>query len=336
MKQTKSQQEHLPLTLLFPQVSCLETVWVSKSNVVQRRGRAGRCQSGFAYHLFPRSRLDKMPTFQVPEILRTPLENLVVQAKIHMPEKTAVEFLSKALDSPDIKAVDEAVILLQEIGVLDQREALTTLGKRLAQISTDPRLAKAIVLASIYRCLHPLLVIVSCLTRDPFSSSLQNRAEVDKAKAVLSRESGSDHLAFVRAVAGWEEVLRRRDSRARDNYLQDYFLYAPSLRFINGLVKQFSENIYETFLVSAPADCTMPSAACNQYSEEEELVKGVLMAGLYPNLIQVRQGKVTRQGKFKPNSYSYRTKAGTVLLHKSTINRQVAGVNAGADGSGAC
>ncbi|KGL79986.1 Putative ATP-dependent RNA helicase DHX30, partial [Tinamus guttatus] len=271
---------------LKTKVSCLETVWVSKSNVVQRRGRAGRCQSGFAYHLFPRSRLDKMPTYQVPEILRTPLENLVVQAKIHMPEKTAVEFLSKALDSPDIKAVDEAVILLQEIGVLDQREALTTLGKRLAQISTDPRLAKAIVLASIYRCLHPLLVIVSCLTRDPFSSSLQNRAEVDKAKAVLSRESGSDHLAFVRAVAGWEEVLRRRDSRARDNYLQDYYLYGPSLRFINGLVKQFSENLYEAFLVSSPSDCTMPSSVCNQYSEEEELVKGVLMAGLYPNLIQ--------------------------------------------------
>lgn len=72
----------------FPQVSCLETVWVSRANVIQRRGRAGRCQSGFAYHLFPRSRLEKMVPFQVPEILRTPLENLVLQAKIHMPEKT--------------------------------------------------------------------------------------------------------------------------------------------------------------------------------------------------------------------------------------------------------
>ncbi|KFR07529.1 Putative ATP-dependent RNA helicase DHX30, partial [Opisthocomus hoazin] len=230
--------------------------------------------------------------------------------------------ISKALDSPDIKAVDEAVILLQEIGEPRLRPGVGVMETcLLSKVGADPRLAKAIVLASIYRCLHPLLVIVSCLTRDPFSSSLQNRAEVDKAKAVLSRESGSDHLAFVRAVAGWEEVLRRRDSRARDNYLQDYYLYGPSLRFINGLVKQFSENLYEAFLVSSPSDCTMPSSVCNQYSEEEELIKGVLMAGLYPNLIQVRQGKVTRQGKFKPNSYAYRTKAGTVLLHKSTINR---------------
>lgn len=61
-----------------------------------------------------------------------------------------------------------------------------------------------------------------------------SRLSLSQAKAVLSRESGSDHLAFVRAVAGWEEVLRRRDSRARDNYLQDYYLYGPSLRFING------------------------------------------------------------------------------------------------------
>lgn len=68
--------------------------------------------------------------------------------------------------------------------MLDQREYLTTLGQRLAHISTDPRLAKAIVLAAIFRCLHPLLVVVSCLTRDPFSSSLQNRAEVDKVRPV--------------------------------------------------------------------------------------------------------------------------------------------------------
>ncbi|XP_071068134.1 ATP-dependent RNA helicase DHX30 isoform X4 [Dasypus novemcinctus] len=312
-------EEHYDLKT---KVSCLETVWVSRANVIQRRGRAGRCQAGFAYHLFPRSRLEKMAPFRVPEILRTPLENLVLQAKIHMPEKTAVEFLSKAMDSPGVKAVNEAVILLQEIGVLDEREHLTTLGQRLVHISTDPRLAKALVLAAIFRCLHPLLVVVSCLIRDPFSSSLQNRAEVDKVKVLLSHDSGSDHLAFVWAVAGWEEVLCWQNRSSRENYLEENFLYAPSLRFIHGLIKQFSENMYEAFLVGKPSDCTLASAQCNEFSEEEELVKGVLMAGLYPNLIQVRQGKVTRQGKFKPNSVTYRTKSGNVLLHKSTINRE--------------
>lgn len=76
--------------------------------------------------------------------------------------------------------------------MLDQREYLTTLGQRLAHISTDPRLAKAIVLAAIFRCLHPLLVVVSCLTRDPFSSSLQNRAEVDKVSPSPSPTLGPE------------------------------------------------------------------------------------------------------------------------------------------------
>ncbi|XP_014880376.1 putative ATP-dependent RNA helicase DHX30 [Poecilia latipinna] len=66
-------------------VSCLDTVWISRSNVTQRKGRAGRCQPGQAYHLFPRKQLETMTPFPVPEILRTPLESLVLQAKIHSP-----------------------------------------------------------------------------------------------------------------------------------------------------------------------------------------------------------------------------------------------------------
>ena len=60
-------------------------MWISRSNVTQRRGRAGRCQPGHAYHLFSQERLESMPSFPIPEILRTPLESLVVQAKVHSP-----------------------------------------------------------------------------------------------------------------------------------------------------------------------------------------------------------------------------------------------------------
>ncbi|XP_051879730.1 ATP-dependent RNA helicase DHX30 isoform X2 [Pristis pectinata] len=306
---------------LRTKVSCLNTVWISKSNVKQRRGRAGRCQPGNAYHLFSRERLEKMDDFQIPEILRTPLENIVVQSKIHIPDITASDFLSKAMNSPDPKAVNEAVRLLQEIRVLDEDESLTLLGQRLAHISTDPRLAKAIIMASIFRCLSPVLIVVACLTRDPFVNSLLNRAEVMKAKARLSGESRSDHIAFIKAVEGWKKVLQEWDADSKKEYLEENTLYAPSLHFIHGLILQFSENVYNAFLVSDSSDCTRSFSLCNQYRGEEELIKGVLLAGLYPNLIQLRHGKVTKEGKFKPNSVVCRTKTGQVLLHRSTVNR---------------
>ncbi|XP_053569661.1 ATP-dependent RNA helicase DHX30 [Bombina bombina] len=301
-------------------VSCLETTWVSKSNVIQRRGRAGRCQPGFSYHLFTRQQYEEMSTFQVPEILRIPLENLVVQAKLHMPEITAVEFLSQALESPEPQAVVDAVRILQEIRVLDDQECLTLLGQRVANIATDPSLAKAIVLASIYRCLYPLLTIVACLTKEPFHNSLLNRANVNKAKAALSGETCSDHMAFVRALQGWGDVLSQRNSVSRDHFLETNMLSRSALRFIQGLISQFSSNVYDAFLVSDQAECTNGYSLCNQFSHEEELVKSVLLAGLYPNLIQVRRGHVTK-GRFKPNSLLYKIRGGAVLLHKTTVNR---------------
>ncbi|KAM4028278.1 ATP-dependent RNA helicase DHX30 [Anomaloglossus baeobatrachus] len=307
---------------LRTKVSCLETTWVSKSNVTQRRGRAGRCQPGFSYHLFTRAQHQAMQTFQVAEILRTPLENLVVQTKIHTPEMTAVEFLSQALESPDRCAIMDAVQFLQEIRVLDENEELTLLGQRVASISTDPSLAKAIVLASIFRCLHPLLVIVACLTRDPFQGGVMNRTEVNKVKTTFSEQSCSDHLVFTRVYDAWKQVLSGGSSAYRDEFIEDNLLSKSALRFIQGLITQFSSNVEDASLVDLANDCMNRHALCNQLSDEDELVKGVLLAGLYPKLIQVRRGYVIR-GKFRPNSLVYKTKSGPVLLHKSTVNREV-------------
>ncbi|KAM8967200.1 ATP-dependent RNA helicase DHX30 [Pelodytes ibericus] len=311
---------------LKTKVSCLETSWVSLSNVTQRRGRAGRCQPGFSYHLFTRQQHQALPIFQQPEILRTPLENLVLQAKIHVPEMTAVEFLSQALESPNPKAISDAVRLLQQIRVIDRQEQLTLLGQRVANISTDPSLAKTIVLASIFRCLHPLMIIAACLTRDPFQGGLQNRTEVNKAKSSLSGDSCSDHMTFVRALRGWEDNQTHVSPLTRDHFLQMNMLSRPALRFIQGLVKQFSSNVFEASLVPEQNVCTQSSSLYNQFSAEDELVKSVLLAGLYPNLIQVQRGHVAK-GKFKPNSLLYKTKGGPVQLHKTTINRGMMGLS---------
>ncbi|KAL7875598.1 hypothetical protein AOLI_G00105610 [Acnodon oligacanthus] len=311
---SQKEQSYDPRT----KVSCLDTVWISCSNVTQRRGRAGRCQPGHAYHLFPRQKLDAMTTFPVPEILRTPLESLVVQAKIHSPQSKAVDFLSQVLDSPERGAVKDAVKILQDIGVLDGLECLTPLGERVACISCDPRLGKALVLSALFRCVLPMLSVAACLTRDPFHNSMQNRALVKKAKEALSGSSCSDYLVFSRAVQGWREL---GDRQSRQEYLDFHTLSGTSLRFIHGLTQQFSENLVEAELAARSVDCLRPSSQLNQHSHQEQLLKAVLLAGFYPNLIQVKRGTVTKGGRFRPDNLSYRTQSGSVLLHRSSVNR---------------
>ncbi|CAN9503526.1 unnamed protein product [Ophioblennius macclurei] len=301
-------------------VSCLDTVWASRSNITQRRGRAGRCQPGQSYHLFPRQRLDAMTLFPVPEILRTPLESLVVQAKIHSPQSKAADFLSQVLDSPDPQAVKDAVQNLQDIGVLDRTEALTPLGERVARMSCDPRLGKVLVLGVLFRCTLPLLAVAACLTRDPFLNSLQYRALVKKAKEALNGSAHSDFLVFSRAVLQWRAILRDGERHEQDDFLQTHTLSRASLRFINGLISQFSDNLCEAELLPAGSDAQSRSSIQNQFSDEDELLKAVLLAGLYPNLIQVKKGAVTK-GRFRPNGVTLRTAGGPVLLHRCSVNR---------------
>ncbi|XP_067308279.1 ATP-dependent RNA helicase DHX30 isoform X2 [Pseudorasbora parva] len=311
---SQKEQNYDPRT----KVSGLNTVWISQSNVTQRRGRAGRCQPGHAYHLFPRKQLDSMDTFPIPEILRTPLESVVIQSKIHCPDSKAVDFLSQVLDSPDSQAVKVAVKNLMEIGVLDGSENLTPLGQRVACMSCDPRLGKVLVLSALFSCVLPILSVAACLTRDPFYNSIQNRALVSKAKASLSGSSCSDYLVFSRVVQSWKE---QQGKECKQEFLDRYTLSGASLRFIHGLMQQFSENLAEAGLVNHSVECLRLSSHLNQYSQQEQLLKAVLVAGLYPNLVQVKRGTVTKGGRFRPENLSYRTESTPVLLHRSSVNR---------------
>lgn len=54
-----------------------------------------------------------------------------------------------------------------------------------------------------------------------------------------------------------------------------------------GLISQFSTNLHEAQLVSHASKCQQNASVCNEHSSQDELLKAVLLAGLFPNLIQV-------------------------------------------------
>lgn len=153
-------------------ISMLVLDHVSQASARQRKGRAGRVREGKCYSLFTRDCHDaRMAPFQVPEIMRVPLEELVLQ--IHLLELgRAAEFLPEALQPPPDKAVTAAVTALHTLGALDEDERLTPLGTYLAQLPVDPRLGKLLVTSVFMGCLSAAVTIAACLSyKAPFSTA---------------------------------------------------------------------------------------------------------------------------------------------------------------------
>ncbi|KAM7255732.1 hypothetical protein ACFE04_008630 [Oxalis oulophora] len=290
-------------------VACLLPSWISKASAHQRRGRAGRVQPGVCYRLYPKIIFDEMSNFQLPEILRTPLQELCLHIK-SLQLGTVGSFLAKALQPPDSLAVENAIELLKTIGALDEMEQLTPLGCHLCTLPLDPNIGKMLLMGAIFKCLNPALTIAAAVAyRDPFVLPIDHKKAADEAKRSFAGDSCSDHVALLKAFEGYKDAKQNGNER---NFCWENFLSPMTLRMIEDMRMQFLDLLSDIGFV----DKSRGPAAYNQYSFDLEVVCAVLCAGLYPNVVQCK-----RRGK---RTAFYTKEVGKVDIHPSSVN---AGVN---------
>ncbi|XP_019413693.1 PREDICTED: DExH-box ATP-dependent RNA helicase DExH3 [Lupinus angustifolius] len=282
---------------------CLLPSWISKASARQRRGRAGRVQPGESYHLYPKCVYEAFSEYQLPELLRTPLNSLCLQIKSLQVESIG-EFLSAALQAPERRAVQNAIDFLKLIGALDEKENLTNLGKLLSMLPVDPKLGKMLIMGAIFRCFDPVLTVVAGLSvRDPFLLPQDKRDLAGTAKSRFSAKDYSDHMALVRAYEGWKDAEREGSAY---EYCWRNFLSAQTLQAIHSLRKQFSFILRDAGLVESDASIN------NKLSHNQSLVRAVICAGLFPGIASV----VHRE-----TSMSFKTMDdGQVLLYANSVN----------------
>jgi ATP-dependent helicase HrpA len=195
-------------------VEMLRVEPISQAAARQRAGRCGRVAAGVCIRLYSEEDYAKRPPFTDPELLRSSLASVILRAKsLGLDEVESFPFL----DPPSPRAVADGYGLLQELNAVDDARALTDVGRELARLPLDPRVARMLVAARAEGCLEQVLVLAAALSvQDPRERPLERAAAADERHAAFA-DQRSDFLSFLKLwkLQG-EPGLRRL---CRDNFL---------------------------------------------------------------------------------------------------------------------
>ena len=209
-------------------VEMLQVERISKASANQRAGRCGRVANGVCIRLYSEADFSGRPDYTDPEILRSSLASVILRMKsLHLTEVEDFPFLQRPMG----RAIADGYQLLSELNALDDAGHLTKIGRSLAKLPLDPRIARMLFEASQRACLNEVLVLAAALSiQDPRDRPIDAQEAADNAQQQFD-DAESDFMSFLKLWNFYIDLKEKGGTnREVKNTLQRKFLSANRLR----------------------------------------------------------------------------------------------------------
>ena len=194
-------------------VQSFEVGWISKASAKQRAGRAGRTGPGHCYRLYSSAVYERdFDDFAEPEILRMPIEGVVLQLKA-MNLQHVVNFPFPT--PPDRQSLASSEKLLTYLSALLPTGQITPTGATMSIFPLSPRFARILLVGHVNDCLPYTIALVAGLSAaDVFIPENQ----VAPATIIAEKEDG-DYLTNAERI----EEEARANKKRHFNKIQKMF-----------------------------------------------------------------------------------------------------------------
>jgi ATP-dependent helicase HrpA len=232
-------------------VQTLPIVRVSRASADQRKGRCGRVAAGVCVRLYSEASYRARAAFTEPAIRRTSLAGAILQ--------TAAVGLGSLedfplLDPPEKGAVKEGYETLVELGAVrmkpepgsenratEHRATITGVGRRMARMPVEPRIARIMIAGEDEGCPAEATVLAAGLSiQDPRERPIERQRAADAAHEVF-RDEASDFLTLLNVYDQYRYAAETMGSGAVQGWCREHFVNAGRMREWHDMVRQLEE-----------------------------------------------------------------------------------------------
>lgn len=187
--------------------------WISKASANQRAGRAGRTGPGHCYRLYSSAVFERdFQEFADPELLRMPIEGVVLQLK-SMNLQNVINFPFPT--PPDRHSLASAEKLLEYLSAISDAGQITQIGKTMSVFPLSPRFARILLVGHLHDCLPYTIALVAGL-----SAAEIFLPEAQAVPALASQEDGA-----IRTNADVIAETKQANARRMFNEVHRNFCY---------------------------------------------------------------------------------------------------------------